>query len=794
MRKQIGILFLFLFVLLTRTSIKAQTFDYTYNGTTLTYQIISVPDHEAVVVNAPSECVDVTVPSVIYKNGEAFKITEICGCKYGNGAFKDCKYLKSVVLPNTVYRIGNNAFQGCSWLRTVNLPSKLEWIEDYAFSGCESLTSISLPSSLRSIGKDAFKDTRLSSITLPASLRELGDNAFACQTLKTIKLSREIGFTMGKTVVFTNPYLEYATSYYNKPFPSRFSVWSKSDFKDHVLSSTSNVLNMMREAKISKVEQEKLIVPILLDSGQYETALYYFPNNKLALLQKKAAESYQYFAIGENYMEEEKFAEAKNYFEKALQSFPSESEIKEGGIDDDDTKEFVTFTTLRMQTRIADAVDSIAAQQVRMAEQERLRKEAEERAREEAEIARKKAMREAEEEQVRIVVDNKARQAKEDVGRGRLQIAIGYLQQAIDTATAHNYDYRMTELSRRIDSIRQVQAAVTDASRILDYRDFRPDLYEATDRALKLKIKSFLTDKDNQIERNNISFTFYTGTQPSTFLLEKSSRMLKKFCKGVLETEQLQPVIIDGRQVKSSATYKYDVEKVSGMVKVWLGDKKMKVNPKYDISPQLESDLKGVFRSKLGALPSSFNGNYKFKVTSMNVGGQMEHKVNLKDVQTQNGPQNAWRSLLVPGWGDKYVEEDGKFDGWKTALSYGFVGLGVMFLTTTIRYTTTESGWVCDSTWVDVSDDPFYVNQGITGWWATSNYRYETNEIKHENRYTGLGIICTIIGGAIWIGDVVHVWLKGTKNKQDVENHLGRLSFTYNPIYNTPELVYSLRF
>ena len=732
--------------LLTGTSIKAQTFKYAYSGTTLSYEIISVPDHEAAVVNAPTECVNVTVPSVVHCNGEAFKVTEICGCKYGNGAFEDCKYLKSVVLPNTVYRIGNNAFQGCSWLRTISLPSKLEVIEDYAFFGCESLTSISLPASLRSIGRDAFNDTRLSSVTLPASLRELGDGAFSCQTLKTVKLSRDIGFTMGKIVVFTDPYLEYATTYYNKPFPAGFTVWSSSDFQDHVLASPSGVMAKMKEAKISKADQEKLIVPILLNAGKYEVAQEYFPNNESVMSYKKYAEAYQYFAIGEKNMKDGLFVDAKDNFEKARQILPEEDALKEW---------------------IAAANDSIAAEQIRKAEQERQRLAAEEKARRDAEIAAEKARRAAEERQVRILVDQKVQLAMEDIRAGRLKMAIGSLQQAIDTATSHDYDYRTAELSRRMDSIRQVQEAVADASRVLEYRDFQPDLYAATDRAIKMKIRTFLTEKDKRVDRNNISFTFYTGNQPSTFQLGESSRALKKLCKDVVETERLQPLVIDGQQVKTQANYRYDIEYVSGTVKVRQRSGKPMVDTKFNLSPQLKSNMERLVSNRFSGLSYLNDGNYSFEVTSMDINGEMEHQVKLKSVYCSDGPQNAWRSLIIPGWGDQYVKDNGKFDILKTAAVYGLMGVGLWCLTYT------------ESTYNSV--------------WSAEEMAYVWDTVTTTPK-KNLGIVAISCGAAIWLADIVYVYIKGRQNKVATKKYLGRISFAYDAAHDAPELVYSLRF
>ncbi len=516
------------------------------------------------------------------------------------------------------------------------------------------------------------------------------------------------------------------------------------------------------------------------------------------MLQKRIAESYQYIAIGENYMENGWFVDAKNNYEKALQLFPSERECKEMGFNDDETKEFIAANIEGINMSIANATDSISAQQLRKVEQERQRWEAKE-----------KARREAEEAQVRAIVDQKAKLAIEDIGQGCLQIAANKLKHALDTAKAHNYEYRKAELTLLIDSIHHIQAQIADKSKVFEYKTFRPDLYEITNRALERRIKNYLKDRDKPI-CNHVTLTMTTNNQLNSFQLAESSRPLRKFCSEELVSERLMPLIIDSQPLNARATYNYDIEYAKGTAKVWLGDNnKMKVYSKYDISPQLESDLKGVFHSKIVALPSSCKGTYKFTVTSMNVGGQMEHDIKLKSMRVQNGPQNAWRSVLVPGWGNKYVDDKGEFQWLTTILSYGLTGYGLLSLyspnyrksasvgslivggvgsvaiiSTSLTLDKTDSRWP-----ILLMGVPFYA---LTGVGLYSAYTIQANTF--DENLTAVPWTLISAGTAIWAANVLLVWMKGDTNKKDCKKGLGQLTLTYDAKNDAPELVYSLRF
>ena len=75
--------------------------------------------------------------------------------------------------------IGEGAFRSCTGLTTLVIPSGVTSLESSLFSSCTGLTSITLPEGLTSIGESAFSDCRgLTSLTIPGTVTSLGYRAF----------------------------------------------------------------------------------------------------------------------------------------------------------------------------------------------------------------------------------------------------------------------------------------------------------------------------------------------------------------------------------------------------------------------------------------------------------------------------------------------------------------------------------------------------------------------------------------------------------------------------------------
>ena len=106
----------------------------------------------------------------------------------GEGAFRWCESLHTVVLPETLKDIGRGAFAYCEGLNSVNFPSSLRHIGPAAFTFCKSLESVVLPDGITELESYAFAEcTSLHSATLPANNHLLGELIFSgCQALESI--------------------------------------------------------------------------------------------------------------------------------------------------------------------------------------------------------------------------------------------------------------------------------------------------------------------------------------------------------------------------------------------------------------------------------------------------------------------------------------------------------------------------------------------------------------------------------------------------------------------------------
>lgn len=146
-------------------------------------------------IKCPNSKTSVIIPESV----EEIKSTAFYGCsivsvqlpssliKIGQGAFNQCNKLEKIYIPSTVTAFGKYAFSGCSSLKTVFIDEGIEEIPDGAFLDCD-IVDLSLPLTLKSIGDEAFKNSRaLQQVTIPAHVETVGDEAFGyCYALRAI--------------------------------------------------------------------------------------------------------------------------------------------------------------------------------------------------------------------------------------------------------------------------------------------------------------------------------------------------------------------------------------------------------------------------------------------------------------------------------------------------------------------------------------------------------------------------------------------------------------------------------
>ena len=73
----------------------------------------------------------------------------------GEGAFKNCTSLRTIIMPNVTY-ISASAFLGCSSLTSIEIPEEMTTIPNEAFSGCSMLRTVKIPDGVKEINYHAF--------------------------------------------------------------------------------------------------------------------------------------------------------------------------------------------------------------------------------------------------------------------------------------------------------------------------------------------------------------------------------------------------------------------------------------------------------------------------------------------------------------------------------------------------------------------------------------------------------------------------------------------------------------
>lgn len=101
-------------------------------------------------------------------------------------AFKWCKTITSVTIPNSITYIGDEAFLRCISLVSVVIPDSVTIINKRVFAECPLLESINIPDSIKKIDNRAFEGcTRLPAI-IPARTEFIGGMAFdRCKMIVT---------------------------------------------------------------------------------------------------------------------------------------------------------------------------------------------------------------------------------------------------------------------------------------------------------------------------------------------------------------------------------------------------------------------------------------------------------------------------------------------------------------------------------------------------------------------------------------------------------------------------------
>lgn len=100
--------------------------------------------------------------------------------------------INTLSLPTTISFINNGAFQNCKKLKSINLNNIMfDDLPDLAFADCSSLSDITLSQGAMKLGKYVFKGTALNNFTFRASMVSIGSFALqGCVNLKVADMSK----------------------------------------------------------------------------------------------------------------------------------------------------------------------------------------------------------------------------------------------------------------------------------------------------------------------------------------------------------------------------------------------------------------------------------------------------------------------------------------------------------------------------------------------------------------------------------------------------------------------------
>lgn len=162
-----------------------------HNGSEgLAYSIVSGDSGSYAVFTGIGDCTDIDIVIASEYNGypvlelraQAFReckriksvklpesVTEL-----SQGFFYQCTALETVILPDSLKVIGEGAFAHCSSLKDIKLPIALERIEGDSFSGCSLLVSLDIPESVYYIGPGFAEGTLIDSVHIPKHVTDIG--------------------------------------------------------------------------------------------------------------------------------------------------------------------------------------------------------------------------------------------------------------------------------------------------------------------------------------------------------------------------------------------------------------------------------------------------------------------------------------------------------------------------------------------------------------------------------------------------------------------------------------------
>ena len=130
-------------------------------------------------------------------NPESLKAVAVRGGRYLSwGAFSECRYIESIVLPESLVGLSGSTFKDCVSLVNIIIPAGVatKGTGEYEFAGCTSLVSVVIPEGITSIKAYTFSGcTSLKGVSLPSSIKYIEQYAFSyCTALESFAVPEKV--------------------------------------------------------------------------------------------------------------------------------------------------------------------------------------------------------------------------------------------------------------------------------------------------------------------------------------------------------------------------------------------------------------------------------------------------------------------------------------------------------------------------------------------------------------------------------------------------------------------------
>lgn len=220
------------------TELGVQPFYYSSNNSGAEYALLGAPNIQSAELKGIK-----SIDENVLQNNQSITTLILGSVEFiENEAFKNCKSLETVSIPDTILSIGSGAFNGCKLIEyniyengnyygnetnpyvyycgptkeasSYTLHPSTKCIGYTAFYNQKNLKSITIPEGMRAIGESAFeKCTSLTEISLPDGICHIGEAAFKnCSSLKSIKLP------VGITSIYRDTFYSTAITSIDLPY------------------------------------------------------------------------------------------------------------------------------------------------------------------------------------------------------------------------------------------------------------------------------------------------------------------------------------------------------------------------------------------------------------------------------------------------------------------------------------------------------------------------------------------------------------------------------------------------